>query len=229
MSTLLLRFAAPMQSWGTDSKFDRRGTGREPSKSGVIGLCAAALGYERNEDEKMKKISGLRFGVRIDKPGKLIKDFHMVHKDEFWDCGDRSKTNQSIKQQRKNDISYISTRYYLADAAFLVGLSGDNELLCEISAAIRSPSFPLYLGRRCCPPEGRLFISIVADELEDALKNHPPVFETRIVIDAPTSPDSTSHLQRDLPISFNPEHRRYNYRPIQELPHDPLAAVEEVL
>ena len=44
MSTLLLRLAGPMQSWGTDSKFDVRRTGREPSKSGVIGLVAAALG-----------------------------------------------------------------------------------------------------------------------------------------------------------------------------------------
>ena len=43
MSTLLLRLAGPMQSWGTDSKFDIRRTGREPSKSGVIGLVAAAL------------------------------------------------------------------------------------------------------------------------------------------------------------------------------------------
>lgn len=43
MSTLLLRLAGPMQSWGTDSKFDVRRTGREPSKSGVIGLVAAAL------------------------------------------------------------------------------------------------------------------------------------------------------------------------------------------
>ena len=43
MSTLLLRLAGPMQSWGTDSKFDERRTGREPSKSGVIGLVAAAL------------------------------------------------------------------------------------------------------------------------------------------------------------------------------------------
>ena len=43
MSTLLLRLAGPMQSWGTDSKFDVRRTGREPSKSGVIGLVCTVL------------------------------------------------------------------------------------------------------------------------------------------------------------------------------------------
>lgn len=51
MSTLLLRLAGPMQSWGTDSKFDVRRTQREPSKSGVIGLIAAALGIPRQDQE----------------------------------------------------------------------------------------------------------------------------------------------------------------------------------
>mgnify|MGYP000599216911 CR=1 FL=1 len=44
MATLLLRLAAPLQAWGADSKFETRKTGREPTKSGVIGLLAAALG-----------------------------------------------------------------------------------------------------------------------------------------------------------------------------------------
>ena len=38
MSTLLLRLAGPMQSWGVQSRFSVRDTGLEPSKSGVIGL-----------------------------------------------------------------------------------------------------------------------------------------------------------------------------------------------
>lgn len=44
MATLLLRLAAPLQAWGADSKFETRKTAREPTKSGVIGLLAAALG-----------------------------------------------------------------------------------------------------------------------------------------------------------------------------------------
>src|SRR3990172_4719032 len=47
MPTLLLRLVGPMQSWGTTSRFDQRDTGKEPSKSGVIGLLAAALGIDR--------------------------------------------------------------------------------------------------------------------------------------------------------------------------------------
>ena len=50
MSTLLLRLAGPMQSWGTQSRFTIRDSGLEPSKSGVIGLLCAALGKPRTEE-----------------------------------------------------------------------------------------------------------------------------------------------------------------------------------
>ncbi len=69
MSTLLLRLAAPLQSWGIDSKFDIRRTGREPSKSGVIGLICAALGIKRDDDEMVSQLATLLFGVRVDKEG----------------------------------------------------------------------------------------------------------------------------------------------------------------
>ena len=42
MATLLLRLAAPLQSWGSDSKFETRKTDREPTKSGVVGLLAVS-------------------------------------------------------------------------------------------------------------------------------------------------------------------------------------------
>ena len=47
MPTLLLGLAGPLQSWGTTSRFDRRETDLEPSKSGVLGLVCAALGRDR--------------------------------------------------------------------------------------------------------------------------------------------------------------------------------------
>ena len=105
MSTLLLRLAAPLQAWGINSKFDIRKTEREPSKSGVVGLLAAALG--RRRDESLDDLAALKFGIRSDKEGELLKDFHMVLKDK--------KT------------SYVTTRYYLADAIFLVGLESQDE------------------------------------------------------------------------------------------------------
>lgn len=122
MSTLLLRLAAPLQSWGIDSKFDIRRTGREPSKSGVIGLICAALGIKRDDDEMVSQLATLRFGVRVDKEGHFVRDFHMV----------RSKKGES----------YVTNRYYLADAEFLVGFeSVDEELLKKIEYALLNQCF----------------------------------------------------------------------------------------
>ena len=140
MSVLLLRFAAPLQAWGSSSKFDIRTTEREPTKSGVIGMIASALGIQRNAenaDDELKKLNEMRFGVRVEKEGKLIKDFHMVRKIE----------------NRKMTASYITDRYYLSDAVFLVAIeSDDTELLKKIESALQRPVYPLFLGRRSCPP-----------------------------------------------------------------------------
>ena len=247
MSTLLLRLAAPLQSWGVDSKFERRTTGRTPSKSGVIGMCAAALGVRRHEDEMIEKLTRLRFGVRIDQTGTLLKDFHMAHDDSFWGTGDRSKINRE-----KKGSSYLTTRYYLSDAVFLAGLEGDEDLLMEIDMALRNPVFPLYLGRRSCPPEGRVSLGVVSATLQDTLENHPQISKIqqknitsqgrmRVVIDSDISSGDNAHrstyLVHDTPKSFNPEHRKYDSRsvfefvtaiPVTTKEHDAIAAVEEV-
>ena len=131
MSTLLLRFAAPLQAWGTESKYDIRKTDREPSKSGIVGFLAAALG--RRRDESVEDLNALRVGVRVDQEGKIIQDFHMVHKDE--------KT------------SYLTRRYYLSDAIFVVGVEAQDEdidILKELEYAVKNPVYPLFLGRRSC-------------------------------------------------------------------------------
>ena len=148
MGTLLLRFAAPLQAWGTESKYDIRKTDREPSKSGIVGFLAAALG--RRRDESVEDLNALRVGVRADQEGEIIQDFHMVHKDE--------KT------------SYLTRRYYLSDAIFVVGVeSEDNAMLQQLEEAVKNPVFPLFLGRRSCPPCGQIVLGIREFDLETAL------------------------------------------------------------
>ena len=70
---LLLRLAGPLQSWGSASRFTRRGTDPQPTKSGIVGLLAAAEG--RRREDPIEDLSGLRLGVRVERPGVLIGDF----------------------------------------------------------------------------------------------------------------------------------------------------------
>ena len=152
MSTLLLRFAGPLQAWGADSRFDVRRTNREPTKSGVIGLIASALGLRR--DAPLDELNRLYFGVRVDREGVLLRDLHTVRKDK--------------------NTSYMTTRYYLSDAVFLIGLHSDDEALMQrLEHAMRNPAHPLFLGRRSCPPEGRVCLGLRQMPLEEALKSEP--------------------------------------------------------
>ena len=203
MATLLLRLAAPLQSWGTDSKFDTRRTGREPSKSGVIGLLAAALGIRRDEDVKIQALSAaLRFGVRVDNEGELLRDFHMAHSEK---------------------TPYVTNRYYLSDAVFLVGLESDDAaLLDRLEDALRHPAFPLFLGRRSCPPTPPLSLGVRDGALLTVLREEPRIsYEgkqsaaLRIVTDGAPGERNTG-IQRDVPVSFDPCHRRFADRAVTQ-------------
>jgi len=207
MSTLLLRLAAPLQSWGVDAKFERRGTERVPTKSGVIGIVAAAMGRRRNEG--LEDMQLLRFGVRVDREGTLLRDYH------------------TAKSQKS---AYVTHRYYLSDAVFLAGLEGSEVLLAQIEHALRHPVFPLFLGRRSCPPEGKLSLGIRKGmPLLEALREEPWLVSDwqrrreasqvhlRIVIDGDET-DTNGYFQRDVPLSFDQNHRKFGFRRIHEAP-----------
>ena len=199
MATLLLRLAAPLQSWGSDSKFETRKTDREPTKSGVVGLLAAALGLRRDDTEGLARLNGLRFAVRADQEGSLLVDFHTA---------------------KSRDTSYVTYRHYLQDAVFLAGLESEDEaLLRELEAALRHPVYPLYLGRRSCPPTLPLCLGVRPGSLQEVLQAEPPLCpgrHWRLVLDADPLEPGTA-VQRDVPVSFDPRHRQYGYRSAREL------------
>lgn len=137
MNVLLLRLCGPMQSWGVQSRFSVRETGLEPSKSGVVGLIAAALGRPRSAN--VSDLAALEMGVRVDAEGLLRYDFHTAQ--------NVLKAGGGLKDTEP------SRRYYLADARFLVGLAGEDlGLLTTIHAALRDPVWPLFLGRKAFVP-----------------------------------------------------------------------------
>jgi CRISPR system Cascade subunit CasD len=203
-----MRLAAPLQAWGLDNKFERRGTAREPTKSGVIGLLASALGIERDDTAALESLSVLRFGVRVDQPGLLLHDFHTA-------------------RVHGKDNPYVTHRYYLADAVFLAGVEAEDEARMHmLEQALLTPAYPLFLGRRSCPPAGRLCLGLRDAALEAALRNEPwqagEAYKRRekkaaltLVLDA----EKPGVLRRrDIPLSFSQGHRQHAFRYVEDIP-----------
>jgi CRISPR system Cascade subunit CasD len=205
MTVLLLRLAAPLQAWGAGSRFAHRHTEPAPTKSGVIGMLAAARGIRRTDP--LTDLLGLTFGVRIDQPGQLVRDFQVA---------------RSLDGSRRMPLTY---RYYLGDAAFLAGIQGDASLLAGLDEALSSPHFPLYLGRRSCPPVGRVSLGLRDGDLIDALrgerwqasvrrrKHAARTIRLEVLRDA-TPTDTVTETIRDEPITFDPTHRQHGWRTI---------------
>lgn len=195
MNVLLLRLSAPMQSWGVQSRFSVRDTGREPSKSGVVGLLCAALGRPR--DEPVNDLAALKMGVRVDQEGSVEYDYQTAM-DILKAGGSGTKDTEP------------SRRYYLADARFLVGLEGDElGLLTNLHNALRDPHWPLYLGRKAFVPGEPIWLEngLQPDvDLVEALTAFPwlgpdhqqPKPELRLVLEDPDGPD----VRSDQPVSF---------------------------
>lgn len=154
MPTLLLRLVGPMQSWGTTSRFDQRDTGKEPSKSGVVGLLAAARGIDRENWPDLEPLTQLSMGVRHDRAGVAKRDYQTA---QHIISADRSKIHETA----------VTIRDYLADAAFLVGVAADDRALLErLYAALRNPVWTLALGRKSYVPSEPIW-------MEDAMQDMP--------------------------------------------------------
>lgn len=208
---LVLRLAGPMQSWGSSSRFTRRSTEAFPTKSALVGLLAAAQG--RRRVDPIEDLAQLRVAVRVDQPGQLLRDFHTAHRGEV--------------------SMPLSDRFYWADAAFGAFIEGPDELIEALAQAIVRPVFPLYLGRRACPPTMPLRLAVHDGAAWDALQTTPWLaakfyqrrrkearVSLRVVADQGVIPlragTAYQHTLQDVPVSFDSQHRRYSLRTVEE-------------
>ena len=208
LKTILLKFAGPLQSWGTDSNFESRYTDYYPSKSAVIGMVAASLGYKRDEDKRIQKLNDLDFAVRIDQKGKLLKDYQIAKK----------------YKKGVEDRTYVTNRYYLEDAIFIVALSGKDELIDSINQALKNPYFQQFMGRRSVPPTADFIIGIYMDNAFEALRNldwqaadwYKKRFDEKkfleVYLDANLSESGLIKYRKDYVESFSQKNRKFNIR-----------------
>lgn len=213
MSTLLLRLAGPMQSWGTQSRFTERDTGLEPSKSGVLGLLCAAMGIDREDDAALAELAQLAMSVREDHPGVFSADYHTAGGGSF-----RGEPYGVVKASGSKGDPVVSRRFYLADAEYHVAFEGASSLLERIGSALENPRGPLYLGRKSFPATPPVYLGIVEEDPEKALtrlawRKVRPWDEVpkrlRLVLECEPGEGAA---RNDVPLSFANGRRRFTVR-----------------
>ncbi len=229
MHTLLMRLVSPMQSWGTQDRFPMRDTHLEPSKSGIIGLLCAAEGTPRENIKRIQELAeSFRMGVRVDCEGKKYYDYHTAR-------------DILSADEKKKDRSTVGNRYYLADAAFLVGLESDDlDLLKDLHDALANPRWFLFLGRKSFVPSEPICLKDGLREDVDLLtalqtyrwlgrawQKKPE--QLRFVIEhhaGDQSPNNQPITQvNDQPLSFDIHNRRYAPRRVRTIIEPPNPAI----
>lgn len=208
MSSLLLHLHGPLQSWGGPARFSQRPTGTTPTKSAIVGLLAAASGRPRGSD--ISDISELVMTVRADRPGRLLRDYHTVGADY-----PKGRRLRNAEGKERSD-ALVTERYYLADAAFTVALTGDDAFVASLDQSLRNPRWSLALGRRSCPPAEPFHLGTIDADPTHLLENVLPVArrDTRHDRVVRFSADDPSGERTAVPDHPDRELNRWdNYRP----------------
>jgi len=171
---LALLLDAPMQSWGFSSRFQRRTTGLHPTKSGIVGLLAAAVGVDKHSPGEAETIAALAklhmTAITIPKPNtarfvrtdvletRRLEDYHTVQ-------GTRHANDKPAAKPDPTD-TVVTYRQFLLDSRFGVILSApsswslpDSRGLAEVAAALRDPVWGIWFGRKCCIPAAPVLVS----------------------------------------------------------------------
>ncbi len=162
---LKFQLYGPFQAWGDIAIGENRQVYERPSKSGIVGLIAAALGIDRSEETELKTLSdSFGLAIRVDNIGISIKDFHTTQVAP-------GASNRNLSS-RKNELlgfdlkTILSTREYRCDSFYGVVIwkresNASNYSLLKLKEALERPKFALYLGRKSCVPAMPLFPQIV--------------------------------------------------------------------
>lgn len=200
-ATLVLRLAAPMQAWGTTSRFADRATDTVLSKSGVIGMIMAALGAPRDDTDTTATLAQTGFAVRVDSPGVIETDL---------------QTARGV-----NDLYPLSQRFYLADACFVAFVQfNDDQSAQKAADALDDPVHTVYLGRKTFLPTGPLVLGVydtTIDELLTTIPHQGRADSPRVTCDVHRDGTADQHdrVVRDVPVSFHTKTHRDRFVTVQ--------------
>ena len=216
MPALAIHLDAPMQSWGTSSRFQYRETDAYPGKSAIIGLIAAAMGIDKHAPDEathIARLATLRLtAIRIPKNNNVqrLTDFHTIGGGYDKKGPPHEKLSIPKKASGAPFGTVITRRSYLTDAAFAAILEGEQTLLETIQSALLDPVWGVWFGRKTCIPAAPLS-PILAPTPREALATllqklgrNPADLDTLEGVAEDHGPGTW--FQMDQPVAFGQHH-----------------------
>ena len=187
MKALLLRFDAPLMAFGDVAVDHHRQTDELPGLAMLTGLLGAALGYQRFDTDRLQDLQDrLSFSARVDRQGEPLRDYQTVDLGQpsldgseargiGWTTRGRMETRGGAEAATG---THIRLRHFWADRVVTVALAlrrpDAAPRLEELAEALIRPSFPLYIGRKSCPPAASILLEVrETPNLRTALVTEP--------------------------------------------------------
>ncbi|MGX7703227.1 type I-E CRISPR-associated protein Cas5/CasD [Methylobacterium sp. Gmos1] len=147
---------APLAALGDLAVGERRGGFDRPGRSAVLGLVAAALGYDRAaEAEHAALDAGYGLVQRVRRAGRLMTDYHTVQAPPAERKSAWATRREALDRPSHRLNTLLSSRDYREDLWVEVGLvhlrDAEGPPPEKIAEALRRPAYTLYLGRKSCP------------------------------------------------------------------------------
>lgn len=165
MDCLILRFDAPLMSFGSVVVDQLNPTWRFPGKSMLAGLLGNALGWDHRDVDGLQALQDrLRFAARWDAEPMPLTEYQTVDLGQNF-LVDTGWTTRGRREDRgKGDATrgtHIRLRDHWANGVATVALAVDDDgspTVDELEAALRAPARPLFIGRKPCLPAGPILI-----------------------------------------------------------------------
>lgn len=165
MDCVMLRFDAPLMSFGGVLVDQHNPTERFPGRAMLTGLIANAFGWRHGDAEALNALqSRLSYAARWDVPPTPLLDYHTVELGQPH-LAQPGWTTRGAPEHREGGAAakkgiHPRYRHYWANGVMTLalGLRQGTPDTNAVAAALRQPARPLFLGRKACLPTGRLLL-----------------------------------------------------------------------
>lgn len=178
---LLLRFEAPLMSFGGVRVDETNPTNSFPGQSMLTGLIGNALGLRHEQAAQLMDLQDhLSYAARIDVEGSRLIDYQTVDLgQEFmrsgWTTWGQAEGRKGGAEARLG--THLRWRHYWADRVVTLSLtiaSSSSFSLDSIRHALSAPARTLFIGRKPCVPSAPILrTALEAEDALQALESYP--------------------------------------------------------